>query len=135
MLPTRTMRAQTMYFRWAADAALVLHLAFIVFAVFGAALATRWRWLPLVHLPAAAWAFGVEAMAWTCPLTSLENFLRIQAGQSGHAQSFVEHYLLPIIYPAGLTRGIQFELAAVVAIVNVALYARLIRARRRRRSV
>jgi Protein of Unknown function (DUF2784) len=119
-----------MLFRLSADAVLLVHLAFILFALLGAAIAVRWRWILLVHLPAAAWGFFVELTGRICPLTHLENYLRIKAGQSGYAESFIEHYLLTIIYPAGLTRGIQFTLAGVVVIVNVAIYGWLFYARR-----
>ncbi len=122
-----------MLYRLAADAVLLLHLAFIAFVVLGAALAARWPWLPLVHLPAAAWGVFVEITGRLCPLTSAENHLRAQAGQSGYAESFIEHYLLSIIYPAGLTREIQWGLAATVVTINVAIYAWLfLRANKRR---
>jgi hypothetical protein len=111
-----------MLFRLAADAVLWIHLAFILFALVGAVIAARWRWIPIIHLPVAAWGFFVELTGRICPLTDLENYLRIRAGQSGYAESFVEHYLLAIIYPAGLTREIQFVLAGVVIIVNFAIY-------------
>ena len=112
-----------MYFRLAADGVLLAHLAFILFALFGGALAARWRWMPLLHLPTAAWAAFVELTGRICPLTYLENDLRIRAGQSGYTQSFVEHYLLDLIYPSGLTRELQFALAATVVVVNIAIYA------------
>ena len=112
-----------MYFRFAADGVLLLHLCFILFALFGGALATRWRWMPLVHIPAAAWAFFVELTGRICPLTNLENYLRIRAGQSGYTESFIERYLLDVIYPSGLTREVQFLLAAIVIVVNIAIYA------------
>ena len=111
-----------MTFRLAADGVLLLHLAFILFALLGAAMAVRWRWIPLVHLPAAAWGFFVELTGRICPLTYLENTLRIQAGQSGYAESFIEHYLLDIVYPTGLTREVQFALAGAVVVVNIAIY-------------
>lgn len=111
-----------MAFRLAADAVLVLHLAFILFALLGATLTVFWRWIPLLHVPAAAWGFFVELTGRICPLTTLENSLRVQAGQSGYAESFIEHYLLAIIYPSGLTRQTQFVLAAVVVVVNLAVY-------------
>jgi hypothetical protein len=111
-----------MLFRLAADAVLLSHLAFILFALLGAAFAVRWRWIPVIHLPAAAWGFYAELTGRICPLTYLENFLRIKAGQSGYTESFVEHYLVAIIYPAGLTREIQFALAAVVIAVNMVVY-------------
>jgi Protein of Unknown function (DUF2784). len=111
-----------MFFRLAADAVLLVHLAFILFVLLGAAIAVRWHWIPFVHLPVAAWGFFVEISGRICPLTYLENYLRIKAGQSGYTESFVEHYLLAIIYPAGLTREIQYVLAAVVIVVNIAIY-------------
>ena len=115
-----------MSFRLAADCVLFVHLAFILFALLGATMAVWWRWTPLVHLPAAAWGFFVELTGRDCPLTHLENYLRIKAGLSGYTESFVEHYLLAIIYPAGLTREIQFALAGVVIFVNIAIYGWLI---------
>lgn len=121
-----------MLFRVAADAVLVLHLAFIVFALVGAALTVRWPWIPLVHLPAASWGIFVELSGRICPLTYLENHLRVEAGQSGYAESFIEHYLLDIIYPAGLGADLQMLLAAVVATTNAAIYAWLFHRRRRR---
>jgi hypothetical protein len=121
-----------MLYRIAADATLILHLAFILFVVLGAVLAARWRWMPLLHLPAAAWGVYVELAGAFCPLTALENRLLVLAGRSGYRGGFVEHYLLPVIYPAGLTREIQQLLAATVVLLNVVLYAWLIRRRRRR---
>lgn len=112
-----------MHFRLAADAVLLLHLAFIGFAVFGGLLALKWRWMPLLHLPAVAWAVYVELTGGLCPLTSVENSLRLSAGQSGYAGGFVEHYLLALIYPSGLTREIQWILAATVAGINIAVYS------------
>ena len=85
--------------------------------------------MPIVHLPAAAWGIFVEITGRICPLTYLENYLRIKSGQSGYAESFIEHYLLAVIYPAGLTRGIQLALAGAVVIVNVVIYGRLLYSR------
>ncbi len=63
-----------------ADLVLVLHLAFIVFVVAGGLLALRWRWAPLVHLPAALWGVFIEVSGGVCPLTPIENALRRAAG-------------------------------------------------------
>lgn len=123
-----------MLLRTAAAAVLLVHLAFILFVLLGATLAARWRWLPVVHLPAAAWGFFVELTGRVCPLTYLENYLLAAAGQSGYTQSFIEHYLLAIIYPDGLTRGLQLALAGVVVVMNVAIYGWLFYRRRVRRS-
>jgi len=120
--------------RWAADGVLLLHLAFILFALFGGLLALRWRWFPWVHLPAAIWGFWVELSGRICPLTALENALRRRAGEAGYGESFIEHYLLDLIYPAGLTSTIQYLLAAVVIVVNLAIYGWLCKYKRNRHS-
>ena len=120
-----------MLYRIAADLTLVLHLGFILFVACGAVLALRWRWLPLLHLPAAAWGAYVELAGAFCPLTRLENHLLGMAGREAYADSFVEHYLLPLIYPAALTRELQYALGAGVLLLNVVLYARVWRSRRR----
>lgn len=119
-----------MFARLAADAALVLHLAFIAFALFGAVLALRWRWVPWLQLPAAAWGAWVEFAGRQCPLTGIENRYRALAGQGGYETSFVERYLLGVIYPDGLTREVQLVLAAIVVGVNVAIYGYVLIRRR-----
>lgn len=111
-----------MLFRLAADAVLLLHLGFILFALLGAALALRWRWMPWLHLPALAWGATVEFMGWICPLTPLENALRRAGGAAGYAGSFVERYLVPLIYPGELTREWQFVLGGLLLVINVAIY-------------
>jgi len=121
-----------MLYRLAAEAVLLLHLGFILFVLFGAAFALRWRWFAVVHLPAAAWGFFVEITGRICPLTYAENFFRLKAGQSGYTESFIEHYLLAIIYPAGLTREVQFVLAGLVVVINIGLYAWVFHPRRPR---
>jgi hypothetical protein len=115
-----------MAYRIAADAVLVLHLGFIVFALLGAALAVRWRWLPFIHLPAAAWGVFIELTGRVCPLTYLENHFRVRAGQADYSESFIEHYLLAVIYPSGLTREVQFVLAGIVLAVNAGIYTWLL---------
>ena len=123
-----------MLLRLAADAVLVFHLAFIVFALLGGLLAIRWRWMVWLHLPAAGWGFFVEVTGRICPLTSLENMLREQAGSSAFSGGFVAHYLVPLIYPAGLTPDIQWLLAGVVVAVNLAVYGGLLVQRRTARA-
>ncbi len=112
----------SMFYRYAADAVLLLHLSFIIFVLLGGLLAVWWRKILFIHLPAAAWGFFVELTGRICPLTSLENTLRIKAGTAGYNESFVEHYLLGIIYPVGLTREIQYFLGALVVVINVSIY-------------
>lgn len=112
-----------MSWRLAADAVLLAHLAFIVFVVAGALLVARdrrWAWL---HLPAAAWGAYAELTATVCPLTPLENALRQRAGDAGYAGGFVEHYLIPLVYPPGLEPEHQRWIGAFVVALNLALYA------------
>jgi hypothetical protein len=115
-----------MFSRIAADLVLTLHLGFIVFVVLGGLLIVRFRWVAFVHIPAAAWGTFVELTGRICPLTTWENALRRSAGESGYADSFVEHYIVPIIYPAGLTRSIQFWIAGIVVIANIVIYGWLL---------
>ncbi len=115
--------------RLIADAILLLHLSFIVFALCGALLAFRWRWVPWLHLPAVAWAAYVELAGRMCPLTALENHYRVLAGGSGYADSFIDHYLVSLIYPDRLTRSMEIGIAVLVLVVNFGLYAVLLRRR------
>ena len=106
-----------------ADIILVSHLAFIVFVVAGGLLALRWRWVPLVHLPAACWGVYVELAGRICPLTPLENTLRRAAGDAGYPGGFIEHYLVPIVYPAALSHSLQIGLAGLVVLANLIVYS------------
>ena len=112
-----------MPYRLLADLVVILHLAFVGFALFGALLALKWERIVWLHLPAALWAAAIEFGGWICPLTPLEISLREQAGEPGYGSDFIEHYLLPVLYPAGLTREVQFVLGVVVLAVNTAAYA------------
>lgn len=119
-----------MVYRSLADAVLLLHLGFILFVVFGALLVLRWPRLLPVHLLAAAWGFGIEVLGAICPLTHAENRLRRLAGDAGYGGGFIEHYLLPLIYPGEMSRGLQLGLAAGVLVINGVLYAWILRRRR-----
>lgn len=112
-----------MPYRILADLVLILHFAFIVFVLAGGLFALRWRWAPVVHLPAAFWGAAIAVAGQTCPLTPLENALRRTAGAEGYSGGFIEHYLVAVIYPAGLTYQLQLVVAAVVVLVNVLVYA------------
>ena len=116
-----------------ADIVVLIHLAFVLFAVLGAVLVIRWRWVFWLHLPAVFWAIWIELTGGICPLTPLENWLRRRAGQGGYPGDFVEHYLLPVLYPVGLTRKIQILLGLVVISINAALYGYIFFQHRRRK--
>lgn len=118
-----------MFHRFLADAVLLTHLAFILFVVFGGLLVLRRRRLLPLHLLAVAWGIGIELVGGVCPLTYWENSLRLLAGEAGFRGGFVEHYLLPLIYPGALTRGMQFGLAGGVLLVNVLVYGWMLRRR------
>ena len=98
------------------------HLGFVLFVVLGGLLVLRWPRLAWLHLPAAVWGALIEFAGWVCPLTPLENRLRRASGTAEYAGGFVEHYLLPVLYPVGLTRGVQYILGACVVVVNAAVY-------------
>lgn len=121
-----------MFYRAAADLVLLTHLAFVILVVAGALLVFRYRWFVCIHLPAAIWGAFVESSGRICPLTTLENALRIRAGQAGYANSFVEYYILPLVYPAGLSRNIQWWLAVLVVAINTLLYTWILLHNRRR---
>jgi hypothetical protein len=111
-----------MMYRSLADIVLVTHAAFIGFVIFGGLLALWKRWTMWLHLPALMWGAAVIAMGWICPLTPLENWLRRMGGLAPLQESFIEHYLLAAIYPAGLTREIQVVLAIVLILGNAVIY-------------
>jgi hypothetical protein len=117
---------------YSALAALVVfvHLAFVVFATVGGMLALRWPRVAWVHLPAAAWAAYVEFAGQLCPLTPLEQTLRRRAGLEQYSGDFVANYILPVLYPLGLTRDAQLIIGGFVVAINVVAYAFVLRARR-----
>lgn len=113
-----------MIYRLLADAVLVTHFAFIVFVVGGGLLAV-WRWrLAWLHLPALAWGIWIQLAGRICPLTPLENHLRLLGSEAGYSGGFIEHYLLSLIYPDGLTRSVQLGLGLGLITFNAIVYAR-----------
>jgi len=122
-----------MLYRLAADAVLAAHLAFVLFVVCGGLLVLRTPRLAWLHLPAVAWAAFVELSGSICPLTPLEVTLRRGAGEAGYGGDFIEHYLVSLIYPAGLTRELQTALGAAALLLNLIVYFVLWRRRSIRR--
>jgi len=118
-----------------ADMVLVLHGAFIAWVALGALAVQRWPRLAWAHLPALAWGVWVEASAGLCPLTPLENALRLRAGEVGYAGSFIEHHLGALIYPAGLTPAAQWRIALGLLACNLVLYGWMIWRRRHQRRM
>ena len=112
-----------MIYRALADLVLVLHLGFVLFVVLGGLLVLRWPWVAFLHLPAAVWGVFIEYSGWICPLTPLENSFRARGGEAGYSGGFIEHYIQPLLYPSGLTRGTQIVLGSLALLVNIAAYA------------
>jgi hypothetical protein len=106
-----------------ANLVMLAHLSFVLFVIGGGLLTLKWPRIAWLHLPAAIWGALIEFMGWICPLTPLETRLLMQSGQSGYEGDFIAHYLLPLLYPTELTRGVQVMLGLLVVIVNAALYA------------
>ena len=111
-----------MFYKFAADLIVLLHFACILFVILGGLIVWRWPRLVWVHLPAVLWGIGIECAGFICPLTPLENFFRDRAGGGGYESGFIQHYIVSIIYPAGLTRTIQFVLAALLIAINLVFY-------------
>ena len=111
-----------MFYHLVADLVVFIHLVFIFFAVLGALLILKFRRILWLHLPAFFWAVWIEFSGGICPLTPLENWLRIRGGQGGYSGDFVETYLMPVIYPRGLTRNAQIVLGLLVIVINLAIY-------------
>ena len=121
-----------MAYRFLADGLVAFHVAFIAFVLAGGIMVHRRPWIAALHLPAVAWAAFVEFTGTICPLTPWENALRQRAGDTGYAGGFVEHYVLPLIYPAGLTPRIQILLGALVVAMNAFAYIAILWRRARR---
>ena len=111
-----------MIYRLTADLVVLIHLLFILFAVGGGLLVLKYRRCVFLHLPALVWAVLISLCGWVCPLTPLENWLRERGGVLGYDTSFIEHYLLPVIYPGELTRRIQIFLGLLVLVLNLVIY-------------
>jgi hypothetical protein len=99
----------------------------VLFVVLGGLLVLQWPGVAYLHIPAAAYGAAIEFAGWVCPLTPLENWLRRRAGGTGYSGSFIEHYILPVLYPTALTRDIQLILGLLVIAANLIIYAYVIR--------
>jgi hypothetical protein len=120
-----------MIYRLAADLVLIIHLAFVIFVVLGGLLVLRWRALMWLHVPVVLWGVAIELIGFVCPLTPLEVWLREQGGEAGYEGGFIAHYITALLYPDGLTRGLQVMFGVVAMLPNAAIYAYLLVRRRR----
>jgi hypothetical protein len=108
--------------RLLANVVVLMHLAFVVFVVTGGILVLRWRRVAWIHVPAALWGAAIALGGWICPLTPLENWLREQGGGTGYTTGFIEHYVLPVLYPVMLTHEVQMAAGVLVIVLNALLY-------------
>ena len=115
-----------MGYRLAADTMMIAHLLYIVFVIVGGFIAFRARWILWLHVPAVAWAIYVQYIGRVCPLTTWEKGLRALAGEAGYAGGFIEHYLVPIIYPPDMPVAMHIVLGTAVILINAVVYATLI---------
>jgi uncharacterized membrane protein YhhN len=121
-------------YRLLADVVVGVHFVFVLFVVLGGLLVLRWPGVAYLHIPAAVYGAAIEFAGWICPLTPLEQWLRRQAGEAAYSGGFIEHYILPLLYPSALTREIQLLLGFLVIAVNLAIYGYVFRRRTRPRS-
>lgn len=123
--------SDAMIYRLLADIVVIIHVAFVLFVVFGGFLLRRWPKLVYAHVPAAVWGVLIEFAGWVCPLTPLENSLRARGGQARYEGDFIEHYIIPVLYPHGIHRTTQLVLGMLALAINAVAYALYIRQRRK----
>jgi hypothetical protein len=119
-------------YQYLANGVVLLHFAFVLFVVLGGLLVWRWRWFAWLHLPAVAWAVLIEFGGWLCPLTPLENRFRQLAGGARYGGDFIERYIMSLLYPAELSRHTQLLLGMAALLINLVIYALLLRRLARR---
>ncbi len=120
--------------KFTADLLVVVHFAFIVFVIFGGLLVLKWGKVSILHIPSVLWGALIEFKGWICPLTPLENHFREAAGGVGYTGGYINYYLMPIIYPEGLTQGIQIVLGVIVLAINLCVYGLVVLVRRTNRE-
>ena len=113
-----------------ADGVVLVHLAFVIFVVAGGFVVLRWKRVAWVHAPVALWGAGISLGRWICPLTPLENWLRARSGGAPYAGGFIDHYVMPVLYPVALTRELQIAAGVFVLALNALLYWRVFGATR-----
>ena len=121
-----------MFYRICADLVVTIHFLFILFVMFGALLVLKRQWVGFLHVPAVLWGAAIEFGGWICPLTPLENRLRAASGGEAYATGFIDHYIMPLVYPPGLTRSHQLVLGAGVLVLNLAIYGWVLYSTRKR---
>ena len=110
-----------------ADLTLVTHFCFVVFIIFGGLLVFRRRYFLWLHLPALAWGVLIEFFRWTCPLTALENKLRLLGGEAGYDEGgFIQHYVSSVLFWQ-MTEQTQILLGIALLALNLVIYFFILR--------
>ena len=120
-----------MIYSFFSDLVVLIHFLYVIFVVIGGLLCIWWRKVIWLHLPAAVWAAFISIVGWICPLTYLENWLRLKGGETGYSAGFIIRYIDPILYPIGLTHAHQVGLGIAVVVINLAIYGYVIRSVKR----
>lgn len=121
-------------YKFLADALVVFHMGFVTFVLVGGAVVLYWRRAMFLHLPAVAWGIYIEISHNICPLTPLENHLRRLGNAATYRGGFVDHYIMPVLYPNGLTHGMQVAIAVIIVVLNAAIYGWIVAGRRTRKT-
>ena len=124
-----------MMYRLLADAVVLFHFTFVLFVILGGFLLRRWPRLVYLHVPIAIWGVLIEFAGWICPLTPLENHLRRLGGEAGYEGGFIDHYIIPVLYPGGLTRTLQYVLGVLALLINIQAYLLYFRRRRAEKGI
>jgi hypothetical protein len=111
-----------MLYLLAADLVMLLHYFFLAFAALGGFLLRWWPALAWWHLPMVAWGVAIAAIGWTCPLTPLENRLRMAGGGQPYQGGFIEHYVTARIYPDGLPANVMLGMGIALLLTNLIAY-------------
>ncbi|MDX1651363.1 MAG: DUF2784 domain-containing protein [Brumimicrobium sp.] len=116
-----------MFFKILADLVVIIHFVFILYVIFGGLIVLKYRKTVFLHIPCAIWGCLIMFAGWICPLTYIENDLREAAGTETYSDGFIQHYIIPIIYPENLTRELQAILGFSVLVLNIIVYSILIK--------
>lgn len=122
-----------MVYSFFSDMVVLLHFIYVIFAVAGGMLLIWWPKVIWIHVPSAIWAALISFAGWICPLTYLENWLRIKSGGIGYSTGFIIQYIEPVLYPAGLTYFHQVILGLIVVVLNLIIYTTMFKRRPKRK--
>lgn len=107
-----------------ANATMVVHFAFLAYFAFGGFLAWRRAWPLVPHALAVGWGVLALSRPTTCPLTVVQDWARLHAGEAALPGGFIDHYLKGVVYPAQYTDAVLGAAAVVIVVSWVVAYLR-----------